>query len=75
VAEPADLSIVEVLARLQLAARRMGWSFTLHGVSAELVELLELAGLAELFVEVGGEPEGGEEVRVEEVVVPDDAAL
>jgi hypothetical protein len=64
------LCVVDQLARLQVSARRHGCSIRLRDVSPELVELLDLVGLR---VEVGGEPEGGEEVLgVEEVVVPDD---
>ena len=72
-----DLSAVDALARLQLAARRLGCSIQLRETCAELSELLELAGLPDLIgpsgsLEVVGEPEGGEQVGVEEVVVPDD---
>jgi hypothetical protein len=73
------LAAVDRLARLQLAARRLGWSIELRGAGAELLELLDLAGLAEvvpegcgLGVEPGGEAEGREQVRVDEVVMPDD---
>jgi hypothetical protein len=69
------LSMVEELARLQLAARRMGCSIRLREACGELRELLDLAGLAEvvrcadgLVVEMAGEAEGGEEVGVEEAV-------
>ena len=64
-----DLSVVDELARLQLAARRLGCSIRVRDACAELLELLELAGLR---VEVGGEPEGSEQAGVDEVVVPDD---
>ena len=74
-----DLALVEGLARLQLAARRRGCSIRLLGPGQELCRLLELVGLAELFgvrpalpVEPGREPEGGEELGVEEVVPPGD---
>jgi hypothetical protein len=63
-----DLGTVDDLARLQLAARRLGWSVRLGGAAAAMCELLELAGLTEVL----GEPECGEEVGVEEVVVTDD---
>jgi ABC-type transporter Mla MlaB component len=74
----ADLAVVDHLARWQLAARRMGCSIRLRNVCAELAELLELAGLAEVLSgsgelrQVGREPEGLEQVGVEEAVVPDD---
>jgi hypothetical protein len=64
-----DLSVVEGLARLQLAARRLGCSIRLRSARGELPELLDLVGLG---VEVGGQAEDREQVRVEEVVMPDD---
>ncbi len=76
-----DLSAVDALARLELAAKRMGCSIVVREAHAELCDLLELAGLADLLegarkpscgLQVGGQAEGGEELRVEEVVVPDD---
>jgi hypothetical protein len=77
---PIDLSLVDQLARLQLAARRMGCWITLRQPSGPLCELLDLVGLAdvltggcELVVEVGREAEGGEQVLgVEEAVEPGD---
>ena len=74
-----DLALVHGLARMQLAARRLGCSVQLRHPSARLLELLELVGLGDVVPpaaalpgEVGREPEGGEQVGVEEVVVPDD---
>lgn len=74
-----DLSVVDELARWQLTARRRGWSIRLCNASEELVDLLYLVGLgevvphaADLRIEVCQEPEGREEVGVEEVVMPDD---
>jgi hypothetical protein len=74
----ADVSLVDELARLQLAARRLGCSIRLRGACSEVsdvLDLLDLVGLAEiigriggLVVEVSGEPKGGEEVGVEERV-------
>ena len=72
------LELVDDLARLQLAARRLGWCVRLRGAAAVLTELLDLAGLAEVVAtegdlrQVGGEAEGGEQIGVEEVVMPDD---
>ena len=70
-----DLSVVDDLARLQLVARRWGGSIRLSAPQGWLCELLDLAGLAQvvttydgLIVEVGGEPERGEEVDIEEGV-------
>jgi hypothetical protein len=65
-----DLRVVDELARLQLAARRLGCSIRLQDPIPGLSQLLDLVGLR---VEVGGEPEGGKEVGVEEVVMPDDS--
>jgi hypothetical protein len=75
-----DLALVNELARLQLAAKRLGCTVRLVAASAELTQLLELVGLLSLFagrgaplrVEMFGQAEGGEQVGVEEVVVPDD---
>jgi len=64
-----DLGIVDQLAHLQLGARRLGCSVRLRDARPELTSLLDLVGLR---IEVGREPEGREEVGVEEVVVPDD---
>ena len=68
----ADLATVDSLARLQLAARRLGYRVRLRHVPADLGRLLDLVGLVGLLVEVGGQAEGGEEAGVEEVVVADD---
>ena len=67
-----DLGLVEELARLQLAARRLDCSIGLCSERAELSELLDLVGLRAALPEVLGQPERGEEGRVDEVVVPDD---
>lgn len=64
-----DLAVVDALARSQLCARRQGGSVLLRDVCEELGQLLDLVGLGR---EVGREPEGGEEVRVEEGVEPGD---
>jgi len=65
-----DLATVDALARLQLAARRLGGSLRLRDVGDELGELLDLVGLRR---EVGGQPEGREELLgVEEGVEPGD---
>jgi hypothetical protein len=79
---PPDLTDVDGLCRLGLAAHRRGWSIRLRDAPGDLRDLLELVGLAalmappgELVVEVGGEPEGGEEVGVQERVDPGDPAV
>ena len=75
-----DLSVVEALARLQLAARALGCSVRLREVDAQLSEVLDLVGLCEVLAggaglggpEAGRQAEGGEQAGVEEVVMPDD---
>ncbi|MHB8661627.1 MAG: hypothetical protein ACYDH6_02965 [Acidimicrobiales bacterium] len=74
---------VDDLARLQLWARRIGCDIQLRGACGGLWELIDLAGLAAvvaregaLVVEVGGNPERGEQVivqRGQEGVEPGDA--
>jgi hypothetical protein len=73
------LSVVDELARMQLAARHVGCSIALSAAPDGLLELLDLVGLRAivpvadgLAVEVGREAEAGEQVCVEEVVMPDD---
>jgi hypothetical protein len=71
-----DLGDVDALARLGLTAHRRGWTIRLRGPCDELCALLRLVGLADVLpVEVRGEPEGGEQLRVQEAVEPGDAAL
>lgn len=66
-----DLEAVDALARLQLEARRHGCTLWLRHACPDLIELLELAGLAAVL-QVSREAEGLEQGGVEEVVVPDD---
>jgi hypothetical protein len=74
----ADIGFVNVVARMQLAARRGGFVIRLRDVCAELYELLDLAGLTGavetcvLAVEPRRESELGEEVGVQEVRDRDD---
>ena len=67
-----DVGTVDALARLQLAARRLGRPFRLRHASPDLVELLTLCGLDDVLL--GVEPRrqaeereqaGGVEERVE----------
>jgi hypothetical protein len=68
-----DLAVVDELARLRLAAGRMGYGLRLAGACPGLTELLELAGLTDLgSIEVIGQAEEGEDARVEEGVELDD---
>jgi hypothetical protein len=69
---PVGLQLIDELARLQLAARRLGLLIRLRGARDDLVALLDLTGLSAAALEVVGEPEDCEEIGVEEVVVPDD---
>jgi hypothetical protein len=58
VRDAVDLGLVDQLARLQLAARRLGCAIQLRDACPELLDLLDLVGLR---VEVGGKPEQLEE--------------
>jgi hypothetical protein len=44
-----DLVVVDRLARLQLGARRLGWSIRVRNADAELSALLRFVGLAEVL--------------------------
>lgn len=44
-----DLGLVDGLLRLQLAARRLGWSLRLVDVTGDLCELLQLVGLLDVL--------------------------
>lgn len=75
-----DISTIDALAHACLAARRDGCELRLADASAELRELLELAGLAEAVpceersgLDSRGQPEGGKVARgVEEECDPND---
>ena len=73
----AELGIVDALARLQLAARRSGYELTVTDAPNDLLELIELAGLADVL---GVEPRRETEEREqhlgieEERELPDSAA-
>jgi len=58
VRDAVDLGLVDQLARLQLAARRLGCAIELRDACPELLDLLDLVGLR---VEVGGKAEDLEE--------------
>jgi hypothetical protein len=73
-----DAATVDLLARLQLAARRAGVELLLRRPSADLVALLAFAGLADaLRVEPGREAEEREERAglEEERELPDQPAF
>ena len=46
-----DISVVDDLARLQLAARRLGFSIRLRDAPAELLDLIDLAGLSDIVTD------------------------
>jgi len=73
----ADAETIDLLARLQLAARRHGWTLRLLHASPVLRDLIAFAGLdAVLCVEPGREAEQGEDpVGVEEERQLDDPAV
>ena len=57
-----DLAAVDVLARLQLTARRLGVELCLRHASCELLELIAFAGLRDVLrVEPGRQPEEREQ--------------
>lgn len=74
-----DVDFVEALARLELAARRLGLAVHVTHRCDDLAALLDLTGLAGvvggsgLRLEADGQAEGREQVGVEEVVPPHDA--
>jgi hypothetical protein len=73
---PADAETVDTLAKLQLAARRLGVELVLRDPSEPLCELISFAGLADVLrVEMKREIEEREERgRVEEERELDDPA-
>lgn len=78
-----DASTIDVLARLQLTARRLGCGIRLFGAHPRLRDLLMLTGLSEVLpvlsvelVEAGREPEEREDpVDVQERVDPGDLVV
>jgi hypothetical protein len=46
---PADLGVMDALARLQIAASRRGWWLQIHGANGGLVELVEFVGFGEFM--------------------------
>jgi hypothetical protein len=69
----SGLDLVEALARMALGARRQDARLAVRDAPACLWVLLRGVGLADLLLEVRGQPEGGEELGVEEVVQRPDA--
>ena len=68
------LTLVDLLGRLALDARRRGATIVVRDPSPQLRELLDLAGLAEVLglpgsgLEAGGQAEGREQLGVQEVL-------
>ena len=69
-----DVGTVDLLARMQLRARRHGFELRIFDASNELVELIGLVGLADVLrVELQGEAEDRKQrLRVEEEAELDD---
>ncbi|MGH8972023.1 MAG: STAS domain-containing protein [Acidimicrobiia bacterium] len=64
-----DLALVDHLAQVQLAARRLGCAIELRHAGPELAALVDLVGLSDVLGrQVVGQAEGGEEGGVEEAV-------
>jgi len=69
----ADEALIDALARLHLAARRMGVTIELRNARRELIDLLALIGLAAVLgVEMDGEVEEREQAGIDEEVDPGD---
>ena len=69
---PADAAAVDVLARLQLAARRAGCELRLCRASPELCALIEFAGLGGVL---GLEPERQAKEREQRLGVEEEGQL
>jgi hypothetical protein len=73
IARAPDLGCVDRIAKLQLAARRCGMRLVVRDPHPNLAGLLELCGLSGLVgLEPLGQPEGREQLGVDEVVQPGD---
>jgi len=72
-----DVHAIDALARLQLAARRLGMEIRLSHASGDLQELIAFAGLREVLrVEAGGQAEQRKErLGVEEERELDDPSV
>jgi len=68
----AELGIVDALARLQLAARRSGYEVAVTDAPRDLIELIELAGLADVL---GVEPLRQAEEREERLGIEEEREL
>ena len=76
-----DEGTLETLARLQLAAHRLGTSIRLYNACPLLVDLIEVAGLADVLVvvrsgvEMDGQAEQREQLWIDEEVLRGDRAV
>ena len=76
-----DLAVIDHLARLQLQAMRRGCTLRMRNPCVDMLALVRLVGLAEMFgiadasVEVQGNAERLEQLRVQEVVQPEQLAV
>ena len=74
--DAVDEAVLDRLARLLLAARRLGVGLELRNASRELADLLELVGLGDVLSgEPGREAEEREQLRVDEEVDPSDGTV
>ena len=73
-----DAPALDTLARLQLLALRMDATIQIRNACPRLVDLIDIAGLADVLVvtsvEVNGKVEEREEIGVDEEVLRDDGA-
>jgi len=75
-----DAPVLDTLARLQLLALRLGASIEIRNACPLLVDLIDIAGLADVLivgesVEVNRQVEEREQVGVDEEVLGDDGAV
>jgi anti-anti-sigma regulatory factor len=76
-----DEATLETLARLQLAARRLGTSIRLYNARPLLADLIEIAGLRDVLVvvpsgvEMDGQIEQREQFSIDEEVLRGDRAV
>ena len=73
--ERPDVATVDALARLRVAARRLGCTLVLRNAGRELCELIDLVGLADILAiesELGLEPERQTEQREEALGVEEE---
>jgi hypothetical protein len=76
-----DEEVLDTLARLQLAARRLGTSIRLYNARPLLADLIDIAGLQDVLVvvpsgvEMHGQVEEREELWIDEEVLRGDCAV